>query len=306
MMNRFRSALLVSVLVMAFVVPALAPTARAALSVPVWRPGDYWVYEMTGDASPTPDTTGTVRYEIVGTEPITVGSTSYTAYHAELTFNVSYMGYPMEMPGDEWFRTSDLSPVKFSFSFTIMTVTFSMNATYDPPIEYRWPLTPGATWTASSTVTTTIEMTGSLPQTDVGTISETLRVDPEESRTVPAGTFTTLPLVETQAGGGDYRTGYWSGVAGNVAEQTSYASNGTEMGGMELVSYHYSGPGGDGNILGLPAIAWVLILVPVLFIVIAAVLLLRRRRHEVPPAMPHAQPPLVPPTQPGGPNPPSP
>ncbi len=287
MLRRFRCLLLVSVLAIMFAAPALAPPARASLGVPAWSVGDYWTYELTGDASPTPGSSSKVRYDVLGTESVTVSGNSYTSYHVKLTFTAS----------------------SGSSSFTL-------TVTYNPPVEVRWPLTASAQWSASSVVTTVIEFTGQPPSTTTAALAESLRVKPDESKTVPAGTFTATPLVETETGGGSYVKGYWSGVVGNVVEQKSYDSNDAEIGGMELTSYRHAPPGA-GNILGLPIVAWALILLVIIIAVIAAVMM-RRRRPVVPagfpptgppttpqaPMAPPPQAPPMPPQGPGGPYPP--
>ena len=301
------------------VMPAVSMTARASMDIPVWRVGDYWVYDFTGEGSPMPGGSGTIRFEVLGTESVTVAGISYPSYHANMTFTFLEGSVTLTIPGDAWFRTSDLAPVKTAFTITISfggtIYTETVTATYNPPPEMRWPLAANAQWSVSSVVTTVIEISGQPPQTTTGTLSASVRVDPEESRTVPAGTFTTSPVVETMSGTGDYGRSYWSRDAGNSVEERSFASNDTQTGSMQLRSYRYTptGPGG-GNILGLPPVLWAVILVVVLIAVIAAVIM-RRRRPMAPAAVPPGtmqapygpptppQPPPMPPSQPGAPPP---
>jgi len=304
MFRRLPAVLMVIALAIVFAVPALAPPARASLEVPTWHVGDYWEYELTGTASPTPGAIMRARYDVVGTESITVSGISYPSYHARLTFNMTAGGTSITFPGDEWFRTSDLSAVKTTFTATFGGSSFTITVTYNPPIEIRWPLTASAQWSSTSLVTNVIEFTGQPPSTTNATLAETLRVDADESQTVPAGTFTVTPLVQTEAAGGSYQKGYWSRSAGNVVEQKAYDSNDAETGGMELTSYRHAAPGEGTGIFGLPTVAWALILLVVLVGVIAAVVMRRRR-----PMAPAGYPPVGPPTPwqpPGAPPPPGP
>ncbi len=236
----------------------------------------------------------------------------------KLTFNITSGTTSTTFPGDGWFRTSDLSPVKLTSTASFGPSSFTLTVTYNPPVEIRWPLTASTQWSASSVVTTVIEFTGQPPSTTTAALAESLRVEPDESKTVPAGTFTATPLVETETGSGSYLKGYWSRVVGSIVEQKSYDSNDAEIGGMELTSYRHAPPGA-GNILGLPIVAWALILLAIIVAVIAAVMM-RRRRPVVPAGFPPAGPPTrpqapmapppqappVPPQEPGGPYPPPP
>src|SRR2546427_588244 len=181
------------------------------------------------------------------------------------------------MPGEEWFRTSDLSPVKMAFTFMIVAQTFTVTVTYNPPIAIQWPLAASASWSASSVVTAVQEVTGQPPTITMTPVLETFRVEADEQKTVPAGTFTATPLVETPGGAepAPYTKSYWSRDAGNQVEQKSYDPNDAETGGMELKSYRHVAPGAgggpSGGVLGLPPIIWALFLVVLVIVVIAAV-----------------------------------
>jgi len=309
---------LVCLLATVFAAPVFASPARASLDVPVWSTGDFWLYDITGLASPQPGSAGTARYDMVGTQSVTVENVSYTTYHTKLTFNVTYGSFSFNIPGDEWFRTSDLSPVKMTFTFTIGPSTYTFTVSYSPPIEIRWPLTANASWSASSVVRFVTEFTGQPPINSTATILATLRVQADEQKTVPAGTFTATPVIQTAGGTGPapYTKSYWSRDAGNQVEQKSYSQNNTETGGQELRSYRHVAPSGGpgGNVLGLPPIIWALFLIVLVIVIIAAVMM-RRRRPMVPAGyVPVAQPPMpqappsqpLPPSQPGGPYPPPP
>src|SRR3972149_361020 len=110
MLSRFRSVLLACLIATVIAAPVLATPARAALEVPSWSVGGYWAYEFPGAAAPLPGSTGTLRYEVVGTESVTVSGISYSSYHTKLTFNLTSGSTTFTIPGDAWFRTSALSP----------------------------------------------------------------------------------------------------------------------------------------------------------------------------------------------------
>jgi hypothetical protein len=322
MLLRFRSVVLVCLIATVFAAPALTLTARASLEAPSWSVGDYWAYKFTGSAAPVPGTTGTLRYDVLGTESVTVAGTSYTAYRAKLEFNVTSGSTTLSMPGNGWFRTSDLSPVKMTFTATVGSTSVTVTLTYNPPVEIRWPLTANAQWSATSILTTVTEISGQTPTTTTATVSQTLRVEADEQKTVSAGTFTVTPVIQTQAGG-NYAKSYWSRDAGNTVEEKSYDSTDTQQGGMELKSYRHVAPssaGGPATIMGLPPVGWAVILLAIIIVVLAAVVV-RRRRPQVPagfppavpptmmqqvPTEPPPQPPATPPQEPGGPYPPPP
>jgi len=295
---------------LAAILVGLAPTARAATSLPVWNSGDYWVYTVTGEGGgagiPGLGGSGTMRIDVVGVETVTVGSTSISAYRARmnLTIDADFMGQTvrMYMPGDQWYRVSDLALAKMSVSSSVFGAPFSMTMTVDPPAEIRWPLTAGTTWSTTSTVTTTMNVFGQI-QTTTDTATVQHEVEADQSVTVAAGTFTTSPVKETTSGLTGYSLSYWSATAGNWVSQKSYNSLGVEQGGLELTSYKYQGPGLlNINILGLSLLIW-LVLIAFVIIAVVAVVLLRRRRPPAAMPMPPMgpMPPQQPPMEPGAP-----
>jgi len=311
MSNVFRILLIASAILTVSAVPVFSMTARAAMDVPVWHVGDYWVYDLVGAGFLFPGANGSVRYEVVGTQNVTVGGTPYPSYHSNFTLIIVAGSVMLTIPGESWFRTSDLAPVKTVETISFGTITETITVTYNPPLTMQWPLTARAQWSVSSVVTTVLEITGQPPQTQISSLAATLRVDADESRTVPAGTFTTTPVMQTDSATGTYQRSYWSRDAGNSADQRTYAANNTEMGSMKLKSYRYTAPGtGGGGILGLPPFLWAVILLVVLVAVIGAVMI-RRRRPVAPTVFPPGtwpppQAPPMPPSQPGGPPPPPP
>ncbi|TLZ64717.1 MAG: hypothetical protein E6K13_01625 [Methanobacteriota archaeon] len=305
MLRHFRSILIVSMIAIVFALPALALPVRASLEAPTWSIGDFWTYNLTGTASPLPGSTGTFRYEILGSESVAVSGTSYASYHARLWFNLTSGSTTTTVPGDVWFRRSDLSPVKLTFTATIGSNSFTVTNTYNPPIEIRWPFAANAQWSTTSALTSVTEVTGLPARTMSSTVTETIRVESDEQQTVPAGTFAVTPLLETQADG-SYSRSYWSRDAGNTVKEKSYDASDAEQGGLELKSYRHAAPAaGPANILGLPPELWAVIALVIVIVVLAAVAI-RRRGPRVPvgptgfssAAPPPMEPgPIVPPPQ---------
>lgn len=281
----------------------VAHPARADAARPTWSVGDYWEYDILGEISPSGEA-GTLRLDVVGQDSLAVGGTTYSAYRTNLTFNVTFFGTPYEIHGNAWFRTTDLSPVKLNFSFTIVIffpITSSITITYDPPFSIQWPLTTGKTWNLASEVTVVAEVTGNPPETETALVSGTASVRADETVVVPAGPFTATPLRQTEAGG-NYSESRWSDEAGNSVQEQSYNSTGTETSSMELSSYSYTPPSGTGSadtILGLPWYLWLVFVVIAVFAV--AAFLMIRRKPPTPMPVPPGVPPPMQPIPPGAP-----
>ncbi len=288
------------VVALALVTVAYAPTARAAMDLPVWTSGDYWLYSLSGVSGagiPGLEGTGTMRVDVVGVETITIGGTSISTYHARVNMTISTtisgQTFTFSFLGDQWYRVSDLAQAKMSIGASILGQTFSVSLTYNPPMEIRWPLTANASWPTTSTLTATVNIFG---QTNTTSETVTLQhtVEADRSVTVTAGTFSTTPVKDTTGSTG-YTRSHWSATVGNWVSQKTYDDLGTEQGSMDLTSYTYQGPGLLGALfLGLSLLIW-LVLLAFVVIVIVAVLVLRRKKPPVPAYLP-VQP--VPPTQP--------
>ncbi len=308
----------VALALMISAVPAM-PAASASTSMPTWTAGDYWVYSLNLSAIiPGFNGAATMRYDVLGTDSLTIGSTTVQTYKTKLNLTASITSgsysATVTFTGNAWFRTSDLAPAEETFSATIGTTPISFTTTYNPPPAVQWPLTAGQSWNATTSVTSTYN--GGSPSTQAEVLNETVQAD--QSLTVPAGTFTVTPVKQTAyvAGiaGTEYSVSYWSGSAGNYASQKSfYASNNTQVSSMDLKSYSYAaGSSGTGTILGLPVLAWIVIVVIIAVVVVALALLMRRKPAPMvpPPAgappvspPPAGQPPAQPPQTPPGPPP---
>jgi len=254
-------------LVTATVAPAAADAGR-----PAWSTGDFWAYAYTGSVFPTITGPGTYRLEVVGIDTVSLGGTSYESYRVRLSLNgsnvVQFHG------GDNWYRTSDLSLVKTTFNVTatilFVQATFVVTVTYDPPLAIQWPLVTAGTWTTSSTrdIVAGIPLGSTL-------LDATFVVEAPSTVTVPAGSFETTPLRDRT---GERSTTYWAPGAGNYARRQTFNANDQETSSAELTSFRYQG----GGFLGLPILAWVLIIALVVAVVLA-VAVGRRRRATMPP-----------------------
>src|SRR5438034_1144699 len=131
------------------------------------------------------------------------------------------------------------------------------------------------------------------------TLATTFEVKSDATITVPAGTFTTTPIKETNTANATYTMNYWSAQVGNWVRVGDYDSTGRNTDNFNLTSSNYQG----GNfftsiIFGLPVWIWLILLV-VILVAIIGVFAVRRRRPPTR-AMPPSPPPM-PPQEPMGP-----
>jgi hypothetical protein len=270
-----------------------APAVRADMDRPTWTAGDFWQYAFTGDIFGAAGSGG-MRIEVVGPDSTTVGTNTYPTYRARTWINITSGGVTLSVPGDAWFRTTDLALVRQTMSISFGPFSTTTTVTYDPPEEIRWPLRAGVSWSATSTVRT---VTDGSQFTDTETMS--FIVQAETPVTVPAGTFTTTPLRREPGGG--YRIEFWSPQVGNSVRSQEYDSGGSQQTSADLQAYKYQG----GSLLGNLWLILLLLLI-VIVIVVAAVLARRRRGPAAPmpsgwqqPGMPPQQQPWqAPPQQP--------
>ena len=282
------------VMVVGFLV--IPGAARADIDRPVWKNGNFWVYEGTGGAGGVGGAGHVkLRLDVVGTEAMSVGGTSYESYHTRVAVNVTSGTLPIDSPGDAWFRTSDLSLVKLVLTTTVMTpfgqpFTAVTTVTMNPPQRMQWPLSAGATWTVTGVATVVLEITGQPPHTTAQTVSGTATVGAAESRTVTAGRFDTNPVTLTTSDGNTSKS-YWSREAGNYVEQNSHDSSNRDAGSSQLTSYSYTAPstlGGAGTNLGLSWYVWIAVVGIAVAVVVVLVAVRRRPRmpEPVPPEAP--------------------
>lgn len=291
----------------ALVVVFLAPGARADMERPTWTAGDFWEYTFTGLpfgggdlGGATPQ--GTLRITVTGTDSVTVGGTTYTAYRATMAFNLTItsggLTVTLSIGGESWHRTTDLGLVKETLTIPdfLGAGQFSVTATYAPPQQMNWPLKAGATWTATSLVTTTTTSQFGT-QTDSATESTSFSVQSETSTTVPAGTFTAYPVRGNDVDG-SYAMDFWSAAAGNTVRMQAFDDRNQQLMSGDLRAYQYQA----GGLFGAGGIVLLLLLLLVVIVVIVAALAMRRRRRGT--VVPYAPAPPTTWQQPGPPSPP--
>ena len=303
--SRFAAMLAAAIVGLAFL--AAIPTARADMSRPTWTAGDFWVYALAA-GSGSARYNGTLRFDVKGTESINVNGTSYPTYHVAAVVNIPFGNFAFTLPADIWYNVTNLAIVKITATISIAILNFTANTMVtiagNPPQNILWPLTAGATWSSSTTVwETTVSSNGTTRSTSVP-LTTAFTVQSDTTITVPAGTFTTTPVKEVQAGASGSVVNYWAPQAGNKAKTESYNSSGASQGSYNLTAYNYqAGSFLTAVYFGLTGLVWLIILA-VVIIAIAAVVLMRRRRPRAPMTMPPQQPPMEPyqpPTGPPGP-----
>ena len=299
MRSRIRGVALVIAAVVVAGMLLVPTTARADTDKPTWKVGNYWVYK--GDALGFPFGGGSgggsadvrMRLEVLGTESVAVEGTSYDAYHLKIEVNSTMGSFTVNIPGDAWFRASDLSLVKMKLTATLGTPpyasTMTVTVTTSPPLAIQWPLRANATWPVSSTVKGVLQFTGVPDNIQTQAISGTMAVGASESVAVPAGRFDTTPVTFTMSDGNRSKSS-WSSEAGNYAQTKSYDKNGTETSSSELTSYSYQKPSatsggfsGLGTFMGLDWLVWIAVLVIAIGAGISAVGVRRRRKRAEPP-----------------------
>jgi len=261
---------------------SIIPGARADTDRPTWTAGDFWEYTFSGlpfggggGASPN----GTLRIDVLGTDSVTVGGTTYPSYHTSMKFNLTLSSggitITLTINGESWFRTSDIGLAKLVIVIPAFfgSGSTTITATYAPPQEMQWPLRAGATWTATSLVTT-VTVSGFGTTTTNATESTSNSVQAEVQTTVPAGTFATFPVRGNVAGVG-YNIDFWAGSVGNAARMQSFDQNDQPQTSADLRSYRYQAGSSFVTLLVI------LLLVIVIIAIVAAFALRRGKKGSV-------------------------
>ena len=280
---------------------ALIPApASAAMNRPTWNRGDFWVYAFASGATGTP-TNGTMRMDVTGTESVTVNGTAYSTYHVDAVLTIPFGGsLVFTVPADIWFSTDTLAIVKVTavvnLTLGFLTIDSTISISGNPPQVIQWPLTAGASWSSSTTVwTTATNATTTTYQSS--SLTTDFSVQADATVTVPAGTFTTTPLKETEASNGSYTVNYWSAQVGNWARVGEFDSSGQDQGGFNLTAWNYQGGSFlTSVVIGLPVWIWLILIVVVLVAIVG--IAARKRRPRMPRAAPRPMPPQEPPMGP--------
>ncbi len=281
---------------------AIVPgTARANMDKPTWAAGDFWVYSfVSGSGGLTLN--GTLRLDVTGTESVTLNGTDYPCYHVAADLKIPFgAGLSYEVTPDIWFSTATLAVVKIrAVVAPILNLTTQTTVVIagSPPQTIHWPLTAAASWT-DTTVVWTSSTNATRTTWSHTTLSTRFEVQSDATITVPAGTFTTTPIKETNTANLTYSMNYWSAQVGNWVRVGDYDSTGRNTDNFNLTSSNYQG----GNfftsiVFGLPVWIWLVLLIVILVAVVG--LFAVRRRRPPTRAMPPSPPPM-PPQEPMGP-----
>jgi hypothetical protein len=279
-----------------FVLLAVAAPARASTALPKWSAGDYWSYDVTSYSPIFGSVFGKSRMDVMGTVSLTIGGTTFDAYHVKDDLNMSVtlgsQTATIDIKGDSWFRTSDLAQAKQTIVLDFGGSSSTTTLTNSPPPAYQWPLTAGTTWPQAYEVKTFL-VSGSLTLTTFVNVTKSVTVQAGTNITVPAGTFEVNRV--TESAGGNVTTSSWSEKAGNrvACESTNSCSQPSlPVDSMKLNSYKYAAgsPSVGGLFLGLDSLAWYIIIVVAAAVIAVAAVGMRRRskrkqRAALPPTM---------------------
>ncbi len=233
----------------------MAGRAAAAQDRPSWSSGDYWVYTSTEGG-----TTATIRQSVIDKTTVTVGATTYVTWRTTMSTSVMSGGTTITLTFHNWVVESDLATVRTNGSIFFLG---EFTITYDPPMSIAvFPLSPGSSWSKSTTQTTTSGL-GSNSQI----VSYSGVVTAEVDVTVPAGTFRAA-VIRTPASGNPYTLSYYSEGVGNIVRTDSYDAGGTPAGTQSLTEYRYQNPGSSLALLVGIGVAAMGILAALAFVVL--------------------------------------
>jgi hypothetical protein len=282
---------------------AIVPgTARANMDKPTWAAGNFWVYSFTS-GSGAATFNGTLRFDVTGTETVTLNGTDYPSYHVAADLKLPFGGgLSFQVTPDIWFSTDTLAIVKIRATvppIANLTTQTTVVVAGSPPQTIHWPLTVGASWT-DSTVVWTSSTNATRTTWSHAALSTRFDVQADATISVPAGTFATTPIKETNTANLSYTMNYWSAQVGNWVRVGEYDNSGRNTQNFNLTSSSFQGGNFFTSVLfGLPVWIWLVLLV-VILVAIIGVFAVRRRRPPTR-AMP---PPQMPPQEPMGPPPP--
>lgn len=272
---------------------AVAQPARANMGRPSWAAGDFWVYALSSAGPGGVNANATLRLDVRGTEQIVVNGTSYSTYRVAALVSVVLVG-TTTFPADLWYSTDTLALVKARATVEITVPGLHVSGTVEvfgnPPQTIRWPLTAGAQWQSTTTVWTV--MTNASGTTYASApLTTDFAVMADATVSVPAGTFATTPVNESNPlGGGSYQINYWSPQVGNWARVAQYNGTGGNEGNFNLTGWNYQGGFFlTAVLLGLPTWVWLIVVAAV--VVVVAIAVRRRRRRPAAQTMPPVEPP---------------
>lgn len=265
----------------------------ADMNLPEFEVGDQWVYSANLKMEDMATLSGDWTYEVQGE----IQNSGHQVYDISLTGEgsatfdtIGIMTYTLN--GFIYLRVSDLATVKESmildFDTSVLGIgaymSIFVNMTYAPPLnDFDFPIKEGDTWSTTTSITISMDMVSSLfPSSSTSiTISVTAEYEVESKETVdvPAGKFATYVIKATEADGNTTYT-YMSTKSGYMVKSRLYNSTGVSMGTMNLKSYSFTAPGGDGDLFSDIMDLWLFIVLIIVILVIIGVIIILRQRKE--------------------------
>ncbi len=271
----------------------------ADMNLPEFNAGDKWVYSVNFKLEDMATLYGDWTYEVQGE----------TQYSGHQVYDVSLSGegnasfggtlgmFEYTLDGLIYMRVSDLATVKesmmvdFDIPDFISGDYFSafMNISYDPPLNgFDFPIKEGDTWSATTSTTFSVEIITDLMEVNStsATVSVTtdFEVESKETVEVAAGKFSTYVIKATEVDGNTTYT-YMSTKSGYMVKSRLYNSTGVSMRTMNLKSYSFTAPSGDGDLFSdIMDYLWLLIVLVIVIIafVVMMVAISKRRREQEP------------------------
>lgn len=285
-------------LVCALAVLTTIPTpVLADMNLPEFEVGDQWVYSANLKMEDVATLSGDWTFEVQGE----IQDSGHQVYDISLTGDGSatFEGIgimPYTLNGFTYLRVSDLATVKESMILDFDASLLGMgaylfvfvNMTYAPPLDnFDFPIKEGDTWSSATSITISMDMVSSLFPSSSSSITISMtsefEVESKETVDVPAGKFATYVIKATEADGNTTYT-YMSTRSGYMVKSRLYNSTGASMGTMNLKSFSFTAPGGDGDLFSEIMDLWLLIvLFIVILVIIGAIIRIRQRKGNTEP-----------------------
>jgi hypothetical protein len=215
------------------------PAGTPVASLPQYTVGDQWILTTTirSDAGGLTYTSTSSRH-VAALEPHTIPSGTYDAVRLEET--VAFENAPRTPTTNttSWFAVSDGSLLDSIMDRTQpnplggSTHTRIETRMDSPCLQYKWPLTLGATWDSHCTGTQRdLRDDGTASSESPYTLNQTRTVQGQERVTVPAGTFDTVQVLVTSSTNGGAPTSYtdWYAAAACTQAKASAHASGTTV-----------------------------------------------------------------------------
>jgi len=238
----------------------------AEMQKPEWQVGDFWEYEMA-IFYPNSNFSAKGKLEIKEEKTITVNLTEYNVYEQIGSFNFTNMDLNYAF----YYNKSNLAELKLVAYSSSPGVTYHVEYTYDPPLDYDWPLKVGDSWQVETTETVYDESNSSVFSEEITKNYECLR---KTEVNIPAGSYNCYEVKswnEKDDKSKEYLIEYYSTEVGNTVKQEQYSNDSLHV-SMILTSYKYGSQSNDSSDedfkIGFEFVFIVFIMLVVMFIFI--------------------------------------